>query len=120
MTLGLPMDWGFVANPAVTPLATDDGGYLFVRMDPLARVFDLHAAFRPSGWGKVAAQALKASLRLLTGWDVVCATEVAGNWRSRPPRSFGFRPAGPMAGGFRTWVLTRERWEASPARARME
>lgn len=114
------LDLGFLSSDRVTPLASENGGYFFVRIDGLGRVFDLHAAFKPAGWGKEASATLKASLRLLMGWQVISVSEVEDNWRSRPPRSFGFRPAGGFSGGYRSWILTREAWEASPARRRME
>lgn len=114
------LDLGFLESPRVVPLASTNGGYFFVQIDGLGRVFDLHAAFKPQGWGKEASDTLKASLALLTGWQVVSVSEVEGNWRSRPPRSFGFRPASGFSGGYRSWILTRDAWEASPARRRME
>lgn len=107
-----------LAEPRVKPLACDLGGYIFVQMDGLGRLWDLHAAFEPLGWGKVAAGALKASLASFP-WAAIFATEVECNWRSRAPKSFGFRPAEPMRSGFRTWVLTLEAWEQSPARRRV-
>lgn len=118
--LGGLFDVEHVRNPIVKPLRSENGGYLFVRIDGLGRVWDLHAAFLPAGWGREAAGALKAALEHLSGWQVVSVSEVEGNWRSRPPRSFGFRPAGPLSGGYRSWILTRDAWEASPARRRME
>lgn len=114
------LDLGFLTSDRVTPLASANGGYFFVRIDGLGRVYDLHAAFKPAGWGKEASATLKASLRLLTGWQAISVSEVEGNWRSRPPRSFGFSPAGGFSGGYRSWILTRDAWEASPARRRME
>lgn len=118
---GVEGDWPLLTgSPVCLPLACEHGGFIFVRLDALGRVLDLHAAFKPSGWGRVANHHLKACLAHLVGWDLITATEVEGNWRSRPPKSFGFRPAGPVAAGFRTWVLTRAGWEASPARRRME
>lgn len=106
-------------NQFVTPLASANGGYLFGRMDGLGRVFELHAMFRREGWGREALTTLKAALVHIDA-DVILATEIDGNWRSRPPKSFGFTtaadfaptPYGPQA---RTWILTRERWTASPA-----
>lgn len=114
------LDWSFLTSPAVTPLRSEHGGYLFVRLDALGRVLDLHAAFQRAGWGKEASRTLKAALRLLTGWQIITVAEDAANPRSRPPLSFGFRPAGPFEGGYRSWFLTRTAWEASPARRRME
>lgn len=116
------LDWlpALVASERVTPLRTDGGGFLFLQLDALGRTLELHAAFLPEAWGAQVSQALKAALTRLEGWDLIVVSEVAGNWRSRPPRSFGFRPAAEMAGQFRTWTLTRAAWEQSPARRRME
>jgi hypothetical protein len=113
-------DASIIVHPRVMPLASEHGGYLFVQIDGLGRVWDLHAAFLPAGWGREASEALKAALRRLEGWMVVSVSEVDGNWRSRPPRSFGFRPAGPFEGGYRSWILTRDAWERSPVRRRTE
>jgi hypothetical protein len=122
VSLGLDVDWWtpLLAHPSVKAFESQNGGYFFAQLDPLGRVWELHAAFKPAGWGREASQTLKAALRDLRGWDVVMASEVAGNWRSRPPKSFGFRPTAPFEGQFRTWILTRDAWERSPARGRME
>lgn len=114
-------DWWtpLLAHPAVRTVESPNGGYFLVQLDPLGRTWELHAAFKPQGWGREAHGLLKAALRDLEGWDVILASEVAGNWRSRAPKSFGFRPAGPFAGQYRTWILTRAAWEASPARRRL-
>jgi hypothetical protein len=114
--LGGPFDPSVVLHPSVMPYASENGGYLLLKLDVFARLWDLHAAFRPAGWGREASRTLKAVLDRLPGWQVITVSEVEGNWRSRPPRSFGFQTAGQMTDGYRTWILTRERWEASPAR----
>lgn len=122
VSLGLDVDWWspLLGSPAVRVFQSDHGGYFLAQLDPLARVWELHAAFKPEGWGREANRTLKAALRDLGAWDVVLATEVEGNWRSRPPKSFGFRPSAPSDGQFRTWILTRDAWDRSPARGRME
>jgi hypothetical protein len=107
-------------SPYVQPFRTENGGYLLVQLDALGRVYDLHAAYLPEGFGKEAHGALKGALSQLEGWQLINVSEVEGNGCSRPPLSFGFRPAGPMQGGFRTWFLSRAAWEQSPARRRME
>lgn len=113
-----------VTHPSVIPLRTEHGGYLLHRLDGLGRVYDLHALYRPEGWGKEACTGLKSALAWIfaAGAQLVTAQEVEGWWKSRPPRSFGFRPAGDFApsefGSLRTWVLTKAAWETSPARSR--
>ena len=115
-----------VADGRITPLRSTNGGYLFARLDPIGRVHELHALYRPEGWGRETHGALKAALKVmfLRGARVITVSEIGGNWRSRPPRSFGFRPAGDFAAthGFdiRTWTLTSDAWEASPAHRRSE
>lgn len=114
-----------VTSAAVTPLASAHGGYLFHRLTPTGLAVDLHAMFRPEGWGRETTGALKAALvRVFAdGAELVTVQEVAGWWRSRPPRSFGFEPTGPAretpSGPFRLWTLSRARWEQSPAFKRM-
>lgn len=117
VSLGHEGDWvgPLMANPSVVKFAGEHGGYMFHGRCSLGRAYDLHAAFAPEGWGREANAVLKRALRELDGWDIITATEVDGNWRSRPPRSFGFRPAGPMRDGFRVHHLTRTAWEQSPA-----
>jgi hypothetical protein len=112
-----------VVREDITPLRGEHGGYLFVRLD---HAHELHALFRPEGWGWETNQLLKQALDLIFDRGALCVivSEVGGNWRSRPPRSFGFRPTGEFSvtQGFalRPWTLTRAAWERSPARRRME
>lgn len=105
----------------VRPFASKSGGYIFVRLDVLGRVYELHAAYKPEGWGREAHQALKLALEVVDA-DVVLVTETA-NPQSRPPLSFGFRCGSDfrpsLIGEVRTWVLTRDAWAASVARRRM-
>jgi hypothetical protein len=110
----------FVASDRVLPLANEFGGFLFASLDGLGRVYDLHALFRPEGWGKPVHGALCEALGgVFQSAHLVTVQQVASNPRSRPPLSFGFRPAGPFEpsdfGLSRTWVLTRFAWLASLA-----
>jgi hypothetical protein len=118
-----PADWAaFLTRPDVRPYASSHGGHLFAAMDSLGRSWELHSLFTPEGWGREVNWALKEALKALGDWDVIVTHEVAGVWRSRPPLSYRFRPAGRFHGSWlgelRTWILTREAWESSPARAR--
>lgn len=128
VTLGRQIDIaGALESPLIIPLAAEHGGFLFVRLDGLGRVYELHAMFTPEGWGREALQALKETVSeaFARGAQLITASEVEGHWRSRPPKTFRFEPCGafePAAGfteRFRTWALTRAAWEASPARQRM-
>lgn len=116
-----------VGSEQVTPLRSDRGGFLFFRLDGLGRVFELHTMFTPDGWGKEVLLSAKAAFAEMfrRGAQVITTYEVEGNRRSQPPLSFRFQPAGDFAPSvelnaqLRTWILTRNAWEASPARARM-
>lgn len=116
-----------VANPSVEPLAAEHGGFLFIRLDGLGKVYELHTMFTPEGWGREVAAAAKDAFALMfdKGADLIVTHEVAGNRRSQPPLSFRFAPVGEFTwvpaldADLRTWVLTRLAWNASPARQRM-
>jgi hypothetical protein len=125
--LGADLDCSeIVSNRAVTPLASAHGGYLFYRLDVLGRIQELHAMFTPEGWGREALSTLKEAVTEMfaRGADLIAVHEVEGNWRSRPPRSFGFRPCAEFAeaAGYgermRTWSMSRSAWLASPAHRR--
>ena len=111
------------ANPAVFPLASAHGGVLFARLDAFGFAFEVHTLFTREGWGA------RRSTPASAPWGSCCATarpliltyEVDGAPRSKPPRRMGFVPAadwrGTPVGRLRPWVLTKEAWEAAPARA---
>jgi hypothetical protein len=112
-----------IASPAVLPLATEHGGFLFLNRDAFGRVKELHTLFTREGWGHEVSRAAKSAFeRVLADADIIFTQEVVGEWRTRPPRSFGFRAAGPEfaadLGIFRCWYLTRDAWLESPARLR--
>lgn len=120
---GMTSDIGeMVGRDNIIPMASENGGYLFCQVDPLGRVYDLHAAYKPEGRGREASSALKASLDAL-GADVVIVAETR-NPMSRPPRSFGFRVAADWrnssVGDIRTWSVTLADWRRSPAYRRAE
>lgn len=128
VSLGHDLDLAaVVSSPAVLPLASAHGGFFFIRLDGVGRVWELHTLFTPEGWGREVHAAAKAAFAQMfeRGADVIVTQEVAGNRRSQPPRSFRFCPAGEfrtspeLGADLRSWVLTRTAWEASPARLRM-
>jgi len=114
-----------VRHPRTVPLRSANGGFIFVQLDGLGRVYELHTLYRPEGWGREVLAAAKEAFATMFGRDAQLVTtfEVEGWWRSRPPKSFGFQPAGEFAptllGSLKTWILTAEAWERSPARRRM-
>lgn len=116
-----------VVQDHVTPLASLNGGLLFVRADALGFVEDMHALFLPAGRGHEANSAVKSALDLkfTRGACLITVTQTTSPM-SKPPLSFGFRPAvlAPSAaaleaGAVRLWVLTVEAWRASPAFRRL-
>lgn len=127
VALGRELDMGAaVANPQVTALRSENGGFLFLRLDGSGRVQELHTMYRPEGWGREVLGALKEAVTEMfaRGAQLITTYEVEGYYRSRPPKTFRFEPCGDFAPvpGFsintRTWALRREAWEASPARGR--
>lgn len=112
-----------VLSPQTVPLASTHGGFLFLRQDSFSRVLELHTMFRPEGWGKEVHSAAKEAFEIVfADAEMIITHEDLADWRSRPPRSFGFEPSGPpflhSFGEFRLWALTVDRWRASPARKR--
>lgn len=101
------------------PLAAEHGGFLFFTLDGFGRAVELHTLFTPEGWGREVHRASKAAFnRVFETAQVVVTYEVENSWRSRPPRSFGFKAAGDFGptpiGSLRTWILTKNAWRASP------
>ena len=122
MGLPVPIE-AMVAHDSVTPLASENGGFLFCRLDGLSRVFELHTMFKPEGRGReVSAAAKEAFARMFEGGAKIITTYEIEGWTA-PPLSFGWRSAGdfePTAyGPVRTWVLTLEAWNRSPAHRRL-
>lgn len=115
-----------VANPWVTPLRSRYGGFLFYRLDGLNFVHELHTMFVPEGRGRHVLQAAKLAFEHMfsQGAKIIVTYEVEGQSMSRPPRTFRFAPAGDFEttplGRFRSWFLTRDAWEKSPAFGSME
>ena len=111
-------------SPRALPVASEHGGYIFIRLDAMGLVWELHSLFKPEGWGREALQTGIAALGVLRSlnFQLITTLELAANPRSRPPLSFGFRPAGDFrpsaAGSTRLWALTRQGWEDSPAKRR--
>lgn len=127
VSLGHDLDLAAIlGNPWVTPLRAEHGGFLFVRLDGLGRVHELHTLFTPEGWGREVLTALKAAVERMfqNGAQIITTYDVEGYAKSRPPLTFRFASAGDYAPThlgprLRSWVLTRNAWEVSPARQRM-
>lgn len=122
VSCGFDFDIGeLVGNPSVIPLKTDLGGFLFCRLDGLSFVYELHTMFRPEGRGRHVLQAAKLAFERMFGQGakLIVTYEVQGQPMSRPPKTFRFSPAGEFSetpfGLFRSWFLTQQAWEGSPA-----
>lgn len=111
-------------SPRALPFAARHGGYIFIRLDAAGFACELHSLFTPEGWGREAHQAgIEAAGAIWRrDFQIIQTLETTANPRSRPPRSFGFRPAGAFrptpAGDARLWTLSRADWSASPASRR--
>lgn len=111
-----------VMHPSVKPLASENGGFLFCRLDGLGRVYELHTMYTPAGWGREVAEASREAFNRVfnEGAQIVVTYEVKDWWRSRPPLSHGWKKAGEflfsesLATEVRSWVLTRDAWVQSP------
>lgn len=113
------------ANPRVVPLASEHGGFFFVALDAFGTVQELHSLFTPEGWGREVVEAAHAAFKVAMNYAHVIVTwEQEGQWRTRPPKSHGWKPAGDFdatpLGSLRMWVLTREAWSNSPAVRRQQ
>ena len=115
-----------ISHPNVLPLASENGGMLFTSRCGFAKVWELHTLYKPQGWGREVLFAAKQAFARLfgEGAEIVFTHEQTSNWRTRPPKSFGFRPQGEpfesMFGMARLWILTKAAWADSPAQKRME
>lgn len=118
ITCGEVVSFEEVALDNVMPYACECGGYIFIRLDPFGRIYDLHSLFTPVGWGVTAYNLGVEALNTLPDWQVI-TTYQTEHPQSRPPKSFGFQAAGDFSptpyGLWKTWVLTRTSWESSPA-----
>lgn len=111
---------------SVTPIGSRHGGFIVVRLDHPGRVYEVHTLFTPAGWGKEVATAAREALTFMFsagGADLLTTLEVEGNWRSAPPRSFGWTECGdfkPFALGraAKLWSITSKAWFGSPVRKR--
>jgi len=117
---------GLVEHPGVLPLASENGGVLFVGIDPLGMVREMHTMYKPEGWGReVALFGRKFIEEAFKVCSLITTNEQEGHWRSLPPKSHGwvssgeFREVG-LSKRVRLWLLTREAWVASPVGRKMQ
>lgn len=115
-----------ILNPLTKPYASNNGGVLFLPVDPLGFVVEMHTMFTPEGWGReVALNGKRFVNDVLRSASLILTHEQEGHWRSRPPRSHGWRACGEFKDtGFphrlKLWALSREAWFASPVGRKMQ
>lgn len=114
-----------VEHPGVLPLSSQNGGLLFIGIDPLGMVRELHTMYRPEGWGREVAVNSKAFIaQAFEECSLITTNEQEGYWRSQPPKCQGwvssgdFREVG-LGKRLRLWVLTKEAFFASAVGRKM-
>lgn len=109
-----------IQDDRAMPLATDHGGAIFWNVDGLGFVVEMHTLFTPEGWGREVAMFGRACIRqVMSTASLILTHEQEGYWRSRPPRSHGWKPFGDFEdAGFprrlKLWGLSRQSWLESP------
>lgn len=102
------------------PCASTTGGILFVQMDHLGLIFEMHTMFLPDGWGREVAMFGACALnRVFEKAQMVVTYEQEDHWRSRPPKSHRWKSAGSFVDHglpkrLKMWYLTKEDWLSSP------
>lgn len=92
------------------------GGMVYVNK---VDVTELHIAFLPDQWGRpVAGYLARSEQRKASQGVTIVAREQEGYWRSRPPRSHGWKVNGEFEETthpkrLRQWILTPDAWYAS-------
>lgn len=117
---------GLVESDGCLPLASENGGLLFVKMDLVGLVRELHTMYRPEGWGREVAKNAPIFMdEAFKHCSLITTHEQEGRWRTRPPKSHGWKPAGDykdcgLRYKLKLWILTKEAWYASPVGRRFE
>lgn len=117
---------GLVTHPDALPMASENGGLIFVKMDLVGLVRELHTMYRPEGWGReVARHAPLFMDEAFNHCSLITTHEQEGEWRTRPPRSHGWTVSGEFMDcglnkKLRLWLLTREAWIGSPVGRKLQ
>jgi len=115
-----------INHVGVLPLASSNGGVLFVSIDPLGMVREMHTMYKPEGWGREVAlfgkQFIEEAFKVCS---LITTNEQEGHWRSSPPKSYGWKSSGDFREAglpkrVRLWLLTYEAWIASPVGRKMQ
>lgn len=107
-------------------LASENGGCIFVSLDHLGQVWEMHTMYKPEGWGREVARAGKAFIaKVFECGSVILTYEQEGNWRSVPPKSHGWKAAADYCAvglpkRLKMWILTREAWSNAPVNRRLQ
>ena len=115
-----------IENERNLPFASENGGVLFVGLDALGMVREMHTMYRPEGWGREVAINGKSFVQeVFQTASLIMTHEQEGNWKSRPPLSHGWKPSGDycdigLSCRLRLWVLTKDAWIASPVGRKMQ
>lgn len=108
------------------PFASEHGGVIFVSVDHLGMVWEMHTLYTPEGWGReIATNARIFASEIFKAASMLITHEQEENWRTSPPKSHGWRPAGEykdvgLPKRLKLWTLTREAWVASPVGRKMQ
>lgn len=120
--MGLPVvsTAPLVENENNLPLASENGGLIFVAVDHLGLVMELHTLYTPEGWGREVTSHARLCFRdVMKDTSLVITHEQEGEKQTKPPLSYGWKPAGDytdvgLPRRLKLWILTREAWLASP------
>lgn len=110
---------GLVDHDGCLPLASENGGLLFIRMDLVGLVRELHTMYRPEGWGREVAKHAPAFMdEAFNHCSLITTHEQEGRKQTRPPLSHGWKPVGDykdcgLPYKIRLWILPKEAWYAS-------
>lgn len=107
----------FLDEPYVSTEFYPEGLVTYVQKDGYQEV---HVAFEPEAWGRKVASILARSFGAKMK-ECVCliAREQEHYWRSRPPKSHGWKVCGDFEktehpARLRKWILTPDAWYGSP------
>jgi hypothetical protein len=102
------------------PMRSENGGIIFVPVDPFRLVYEMHTLYTPEGWGReVAKQSKLFILKAFEKASLILTHEQEGYWKSQPPKSHGWKCSGDFCyvgyeKRIRLWLLTRDAFLASP------
>lgn len=109
-----------VENPKNQPMRSENGGIILICIDGFGLVKEMHTLYNPAGWGREVAANGKLFMReAFKTANVIFTHEQEGNWRSRPPRSHGWKESGDytdvdLPKRLKLWMLTRDAFYSSP------